>query len=61
MHVSNNQNVQGGLENAGCASGLYVNWWKNEVDAEKHKVDNLSMIDTNTNANTKTLQIQIQK
>ena len=33
--------IQGGLENAACASGLYVNWWKRGEEEKQNKVDQL--------------------
>ena len=31
------QQIQGGIENAACASGFYVNWWKHGQGAKEHK------------------------
>jgi len=39
---------QGGLENAGCASGLYVNWAKNEVEATEHRAESKLLENTQT-------------
>jgi len=49
---------QGGLENAGCASGLYVNWWKKGEEEKQHRADKL-LDNTKTSFQVETIGVEL--